>query len=126
MSHRIIFCFAVQLFVFQGDNPFTRSLESIESLVKQTTLPTRDFTPRSHITTSAPSSSTSSRSNHTRRLHPALPPFNQTYENIRLKRPLQGSPHKLLNDPVQRHGAQFGEICKNVRKGELFFYHSHK
>eukprot|EP00057_Strongylocentrotus_purpuratus_P010158 XP_011664632.1 PREDICTED: protein SZT2 [Strongylocentrotus purpuratus] len=92
----------------QGDNPFSRSLEPIESLVKQPTLPSRDFSTRSLPATSRPS--------HLRRLHPALPPFDQTLQNTRIKRPLQGSPHKLLHDPVSRNAAQFGEMCRNTRK----------
>ncbi|XP_063962374.1 KICSTOR complex protein SZT2-like isoform X2 [Lytechinus pictus] len=92
----------------QNDNPFSRSLEPIESLVKQPTLPSRDFSSRSLPASSRPT--------HLRRLHPALPPFDQSLQNTRIKRPLQGSPHKLLHDPVSRNAAQFGEICRNTRK----------
>lgn len=96
----------------QGDNPFSRSLEPIESLVKQPTLPSRDFSTRPLPATSRPT--------HLRRLHPALPPFDQTLQNTRIKRPLQGSPHKLLHDLVSRNAAQFGEMCRNTRKGKPF------
>ncbi|XP_071484492.1 KICSTOR complex protein SZT2-like [Diadema antillarum] len=92
----------------QSDNPFSRSLEAIDSLVKQTSLPSREFGSRPQGSSSRPS--------HLRRLHPALPPFDETLQNVRPRHPLQSSPYRLLNDPVLRNGAQFATVCRNTRK----------
>ncbi|XP_038066591.1 KICSTOR complex protein SZT2-like [Patiria miniata] len=88
------------------NNPFCRSLEEIESLVKYTVPPQRDFSSRMPVT--APKSS--------RRLHRGLPPFDETLRNTRIRRPLQRSPYGAARDTIVRQGAQMLEVCVVTKK----------
>ncbi|XP_022100207.1 KICSTOR complex protein SZT2-like isoform X2 [Acanthaster planci] len=87
-------------------NPFCRSLEEIESLVKYTVPPQREFLSRMPVT--APKSA--------RRLHRSLPPFDETLRNAKVRRPLHRSNYGVAKDPVVRQGAHMLEGCVVAKK----------
>ncbi|XP_071800440.1 KICSTOR complex protein SZT2-like isoform X4 [Asterias amurensis] len=88
------------------ENPFCRSLEEIESLIKYTIPPKREFSSR--MTVSAPKSA--------RKLHRGLPPFDETLRNAKIRRTIQKSNYDVAKDPVVRSGTQALEVCIITKK----------